>query len=192
MRKRKIFSLLLVEGETEEELFSEIGRIYLKSAPKKIKNLRGNFNINAKIMDAATQFAQEHPDQDFNLYVCVDQERVESPPFNHLLIDKHLQMIPTCKTLVPVIAVLMVESLFFIDIDGIYSHLRAPKAKRKPTKYREFRNLTHIDLSNLYKQFSKVYHKGRRCHGLIAALDLDKLIANAVELRNLVSTISEG
>jgi hypothetical protein len=141
-------------------------------------------------MDAATQFAQQHPGQSFDLYVCIDQERIESPPFNQPLVEKHLQNIPTCKRLIPVIAILMIESIFFIDIDGIYSHLRAPKSKRNPSKYRQFRKLTHTDLTKLFKQFSKIYHKGRRCAGLISSLDMDKLISTASELQLLVNSIS--
>jgi len=77
---------------------------------------------------------------------------------------------------------------FFIDIDGLYSHLRAQKSKRHPHKFRQFRTLTHHDLSKLFKQFDKVYHKGRRCHGLISALNMEKLVTSATELETLVNT----
>ena len=85
----------------------------------------------------------------------------------------------------------MLESLFFIDIDGIYKFVRAKKSLRKPSKYRNYRKLTHCDLSAVFKQFGHEYHKGVRCKGLVAALDLEK-IATANELRLLIRCIQRN
>ena len=128
-------ALILVEGDTEEELYAAIGKRYFRSAAKRIKNLRGNFNINAKIADAATGYAQNNPSNTFDVYVCIDQERIEVPAFNQELVEGALCKVANFKRLVPVIAVLMTESLFFIDIDGLYAFVRARKSRRKPGKY---------------------------------------------------------
>jgi hypothetical protein len=188
MRKRHT-ALLLVEGFTEERFYSAIAQRFFPNAAKRIKNLRGNLNLNAKVADAAVQFAQNHPGKSFDVYVCVDQERIGPPPFNKRLVEEQLHSLPHFRKIIPVIAVLMIESLFFIDIDGIYHFLRTPRSQRKPHRFRQFRRLRHQDLTTLFARYSKRYQKGERCNGLVRSLDLDAMVSTASELTRLVDSV---
>jgi len=83
----------------------------------------------------------------------------------------------------------MIESLFFIDINGLYKFLRAKKTLRNPKKYNNFRRLTHKDLSRLFKQFNKTYFKGIRCQNLVSSLHIELIIKHAKEISSFVATI---
>lgn len=187
---RKHTALLLVEGFTEVEFYNSLADKKFKSVTKKIKNLEGNFNINAKIIDAAYNFSQQNDDSNFDVYVCVDQERVGSPPFNYEYVVSEIQKLERFKTLHPVIANIMIESLFFIDIDGIYNFLRAKHSTRNPKKYTNFRILRHQDLSKVFKTYGSSYSKGKKCQGLVNSLDLEKIIKAASEISSLIELVN--
>jgi len=106
-------ALILVEGETEEEFYSLLVNQHCRSHPKQVKNLHGNFNINNKIVDASIHYTNNNPDREFDVYVCIDQERLGYPAYNHALCMSELNKHPKFKRLIPVVAVLMCESLFF-------------------------------------------------------------------------------
>lgn len=183
--QRKL-AIILLEGETEEELYTELINKYCRTTPKEVRNLRGNWNINGKICEKAAQVLLQNPDRICNVFVCIDQERVEVPAYNHDLCEKALrEKYKNFGQIVPVIANLMCESLFFLDIDGIYKFLKAPIAARNPQKYQNFRRLTHVHLSTLFKQHGKLYNKGHRCANFIRCLDLNKL-KKAEEIKRLL------
>jgi hypothetical protein len=190
-RPKRRTALLLVEGDTEEEFFALLAQTFFRNTSKRIKNLEGNFNLNAKVADAATGFARNNPAECFDVYVCVDQERPTRRPFSAHQIEPELRKLPNFGIVLPIVAILMIESLFFIDIDGIYQFLRTPANRRKPGKFSNFRKLRHQDLSQLFKQSSKIYSKGFRCRGLIQALDIRKIVARAPELQKLIASISK-
>lgn len=183
-------SLLLVEGDTEVEFYNHLAETKFPSVPKRIVNLHGNFSINNKIIDAALSFSQNNTDKTFDVYVCVDQERIGSPPFNSDYVLAELQKIKNFKLLNPVIAVLMIESLFFIDIDGIYSFLRAQKTTRNPKKYSNYRVLRHQDLSKLFRSCGNIYSKGKKCQGFVKSLNLDKICKSADEISSLIELVN--
>lgn len=185
--KSKHISLIVVEGETEVEFYKLIAGSYLKRSHRKIENLHGNFNIHTKILDTAKRFSDNHPDDTFNLYVCIDQERIGVPAIDEAYLLGELSGIRGFNALNSVIIVLMLESVFFIDIDGIYKFLRAEKNKRNPKKYVQYRKFTHHDLSALFKQFGCIYRKGRRCRGLIDSLDIAKITSTASELAEFIA-----
>lgn len=185
-------ALILVEGETEVEFYSAFAERFFKGHRKSIRNLKGNFNINTKVADKVLQYHLQHPGNTFDVYVCIDQERIGVPAINPDLIvtalNGHKDFDGSkLKRLFPVIAVLMQESLFFIDMDGLYKYLRAPRQKRNSRKFTNFRSLTHRDLSALFESFDKYYYKGHRCEGLVASLDLNKIAAKAEELTNFIN-----
>lgn len=187
--KSKHTSLLLVEGDTEIEFYSYLADTKFPNIPKRIKNLHGNFSINNKIVDAALSFSQNNADNTFDVYVCVDQERIGSPPFNFNYVLSELQKIKNFRILNPVIAVLMIESLFFIDIDGIYTFLRAKKTLRNPKKYANFRVLRHQELSKLFKTFGNNYSKGIKCQGFVQSLNIDKICGTSGEIASFIEKI---
>lgn len=177
-------ALLLLEGETEEELYGRFASHYAPKAPKQFKNLRGNFNINAKIAEAGVSYMTRNPDRLVDVFVCIDQERIGFPAFDKSAVEQALKTCKNFRALIPIVVILTIESVFFLDIDGIYKFLRAKKSHRKPQHFANFRKLTHIQLGNLFRQFGKTYFKGHRCQGLVASLDLDKLL-KAEELQRL-------
>ena len=185
----KRIALLLLEGKTEEEFYIELAKLKFSSLPKRIKNLKGNFNINTRIIDAAIAHSKTHADK-FDVYVCIDQEKPGTPAFNQNMVLGELRKINNFNELIPVIANLMIESLFFIDIAGIYKHLRTPVARRNVKKYKQFRQFRHQDLSALFRQFGHEYTKGHRCHGFIKSLDLPKISDSADELANMIKKIT--
>jgi len=188
---RRHVALLLVEGETEEEFYQLFLEKHCHSTSKKLKNLKGNFNINNKLVDASYSFAWNNPTDTFDVYVCIDQERPSAPvAYNHVVVEEHLRKLANFQRLIPCIAVLMIESLFFLDIEGIYAFLRTPVSHRVPDKFGNFRQLRHEDLGRLFKAAGKQYRKGYRTHNFISALDLSK-IATADELANLIRRIGE-
>jgi hypothetical protein len=179
-------ALILIEGDTEYEFIQAIAEKFFRSYPKKIRNLHGNFSINKKIIDKALAFSETNPGQSFLLCVCIDQERINVPAFDRSLVENELKAKGVECEIVPVIATLMMESLFFIDIDGIYAFLRAQHSRRNPNKYRNFRLLTHKDLSRLFQQFNKLYVKGRRTENFVNNLDLSKIAKTAGEISGLI------
>jgi hypothetical protein len=184
-------ALLLVEGDTEEEFFGQLGAIFFRTASKQLKNLKGNFNLDGKVADAAVTFAQRHPTELFDVYVCVDKEKPTARSFSAAKVEPVLRRLPNFGIVMPIIAILMTESLFFADIDGIYRFLRTPKSRRTPKKFLNFRRFRHQDLSQVFKQSSKIYIKGVRCKGFIAALDLKKIAQRAPELQRLIASVTK-
>ena len=189
---RQHVALLLVEGETEEEFYHFVTELYCKSKPKKIRNLYGNFSINRRIVEEGLRYAGDNPSKTFDVYVCIDQERTDVPAYNHGFCVKELAKEPRCKKVIPVIAVLMIESLFFIDIDGIYKFLRAQNSRRKPEKFKHFRGHGYHDLGSLFKLFGKRYRKGHKCESFVSTLNLQKIVQNADELRALLDSINQA
>ena len=181
-------ALILIEGETEQEFFQALADQFFRPYPKKIRNLHGNFSINKKIIDKAVAFSETNPGP-FLLCICIDQERLNVPAFDRRLVESELKKKDVKCEVVPTIATLMMESIFFIDIDGIYTFLRAQHSKRNPAKYRNFRLLTHKDLSRLFQQFDKQYVKGRRTENFINNLDLKKIAQAAHEIKNLITRL---
>ncbi len=184
-------TLILLEGETEEEFFKALGDLYLKGIPKTYKNMRGNFNVNNKIVDKIIQFSTDNPGKEFDVYICVDQEREGDPAYNEEFVFQETSTIGSCLEINGVIANIMMESLFFIDIDGLYKFLRTPNNRRNAKKYTGFRKLTHRDLTRLFKQNKKMYHKGRRCQSLVNNIDLNKIYNTAEEIKYFIDNIKK-
>jgi len=90
-------ALILVEGETEEEFYASFAAKYFRSKPKHIKNLKGNFNVNTKIADAILQYHQNNPTNTFDVYVCIDQERIGVPAYNKELISTRFSSLDKMK-----------------------------------------------------------------------------------------------
>jgi hypothetical protein len=189
--KIKHVAILLVEGETDYEFYKLISELKFQHIPKKIINLKGNFNINKKIIDKVVRYNQNHPNDTFDVYICIDQEKNGVPPFDRDFVQEELEKIDSFKKLYPIIAVLMIESLFFIDIDGIYKHLKARRTLRNKNKFRNFRKLTHRDLSVLFQKFGRHYYKGIRCQGLVKNLDIDLISSKANEILTLINTVQK-
>ena len=90
-----------------------------------------------------------------------------------------------------IVATQDLESWFFYDLEGIYKHLRVPKAQRNLTAYNNVEATNNRTLSDLFHRFNKHYQKGKRVHGFISQLDLDKIYDNAIELKSSIKIIKK-
>jgi len=186
--KGKHVALLLVEGATEVEFYETLLKAHCARKSKKIRDLKGNFNINSHICDKVRKFLDDNPHDTVDVYVCIDQEKPGGTPYNKAFCEGELRKFSRCKKIESVIADLMIESLFFLDIEGIFEFLNVPKNQRKPTDFQNFRKLRHQDLSRLFKKYGKIYYKGHKCEKFVEALDMKKFI-QATEIKNLINSI---
>lgn len=189
--RNKVY-LFLVEGETEEEFYSALMAKYCNSLPRKIINLKGNFNINKKILEKCAAFSANNKYTAFEVFICIDQERMDQPPYNKSLVLNELTKNEEFIKNHDVIAVLMLESLFFIDIEGIYKFLRTKRTLRNPRKYINFRKLTHLNLNLLFRQNDKTYIKGHKCAGFIEALNMNKIVEGASEIKSMLHSLDNS
>ena len=84
----------------------------------------------------------------------------------------------------------MLESWFFIDIEGIYAFLRTPTSKRNPKKYAQHENFTHEDLHILFQQHGqKRYMKGQRTANFIENLNVKKIYEKCLDLKDGIDKI---
>ncbi len=186
------YALILLEGETEEEFYKLLSEKYLDGVPKRFKQMHGNFNVNKKILDGIQSFSIDHPASTFDVYLCLDQDRRGSPVYNRRCVLEEIVDIENCLAINDVIAELMIESLFFIDIDGLYKFLRAKKTKRNPRKFSNFRIQTHRELDKLFQQFGKTYIKGHKVESLVQSIDLEKISSTAEEISSFLAQVHTG
>jgi hypothetical protein len=184
-------ALFLVEGETEVLFYDKILENYAPRISRRIVNLKGNFNINNKIIDASLNFGRNNPDVKFEVFVCLDQERIGSPPYNHsYCLAEISKNEPDFQQLHGVVVTLMLESILFLDIAGIFAFLRVPTHRRSFSKFKNFRNLTHRDMSRLFDSAGKIYRKGKKCESFLESLDFE-VIATAKEIKQLLFKLKE-
>jgi len=74
-----------------------------------------------------------------------------------------------------IVATQDLESWFFYDLEGIYSYLQVPKAKRNLSAYNNIEATNNRILSELFHRFDKHYQKGKRVEGFLKKLDFKKI-----------------
>ncbi|MCE5210417.1 MAG: DUF4276 family protein [Deltaproteobacteria bacterium] len=193
---RKVTALIFIEGDTEEEFYKIVCDKYLGGLTKKVMNLNGNFNIDSKILDKTFSFLDKHPENFVRIFCCIDREsRDHNPPINisHIVETFKNKSKKQCRVLSvkKIIATQMIESWFFYDMDGIYKFLSTPHSQRKHHKFRPPEKFTHIDLSNLFKRYDKIYIKGKRCQNFVNHLDIEKIYRDCQELQKGIELISK-
>jgi hypothetical protein len=183
--------LFLYEGDTEQgfydTLFTKLGLD--RNAQIKRKSLDGVYSMNKKVTNAIYNYldsaSNKHIKQ-LTVFVAYDREARRPEPgklnkteITRLLNDKRLIGIHE------IIATQMLESWFFIDIDGIYKFLRVQQSKRKPKSFRQHENFRHEDLDRLFRQHDpqKRYYKGVRTLNFIENLDVLKIYKNCNDLK---------
>ncbi len=181
--------MLLFEGETEVEFYGQVLDRFCPNTFRRPINLFGNYNVNNKIVDEIYKFSAKFPYDTFDVYVCLDIERLDNPAWNENQVKQRCVSASRCKQIIPILTELMIESLFFLDCAGIFKFLRVPHAQRNIKKFSNFRSLTHKDLSRLFEKHGKKYRKGYRCEGFIKSLNLQKIKA-AEEISKLCSEIN--
>ena len=170
------YALVFVEGFTEKVFFDLIKQQFFKSKSSKNINLKGNYNINNKILAQTEAYSKDHPSKTFSVLVCIDREsRHGVAPVNMDYIKNELKNFKNVQQSEILLfeAVQDIESWFFHDIDTIFEHLRVEKKNRKPSKYFPVEKFNNIDLSNMFKKYGNEYKKGIKGENFIKKLDLD-------------------
>ncbi len=188
------YTLLMVEGDTDEIFYKRIKEIFFKNAKCKIINLEGNWSINSKVLDKAVVHLNDHPNIEFIICINIDRDsRSGKAPITMELIKNELKCFSNIKinNIRLFEAVQDIESWFFHDIHGIYKFLRFPRNKRNTKKYRPVEKLNHKDLSKLFKQAGKEYRKGYASENLINNLNVEIIRNNSIVLNEFCEFIEE-
>lgn len=183
--------LFLYEGDTEQgfydTLFAKLGlhrNIQIKRKP-----LDGVYNLNKKVTNAIYNYLEATNNKHIKhltVFVAYDRDekrlapgRLNKAEIINFIDDSRL------KEVHEIIATQMLESWFFIDIDGIYKFLRVQQSKRNPKKYEQHENFRHEDLDRLFRQHDsqKRYYKGERTLNFIENLDVLKIYKNCKDLK---------
>jgi hypothetical protein len=186
--------LFLYEGDTEQgfydALFAKLG--LHRNVQIKRKSLDGNYNLNKKVASAIYNYLEAPNNRHIKqliVFVAYDREekrpapgRLNKTEIVNRIGDKRL------KEIHEVIATQMLESWFFIDIDGIYKFLRVQQNKRNPKKYAQHENFRHEDLDRLFRQHDpkKRYYKGERTLHFIDNLDVLKIYNQCKDLKTAI------
>lgn len=191
---KKLISLLLVEGETDEIFYKQIKKIFLSNCRVVIqRNLGGLYNVNRKIIERITSFIQQHPDEIIRVYCCLDREsrHGDTPGFDINIIKKYIkdEKIKTVLSIDLIQATQQIESWFLYDIEGIYSFLAVPTAERNPNAFKPPERYSYKDLQRLFERYGKTYNKGKRAGHFIEKLNIKKINTNCEELRKGIELI---
>ena len=187
----------MVEGDTEVLFYNQMKSIYFQKYRVKIINLKGNWNIDTKILDISSAFLTDHPDTQFVICICIDRDsRSGKAPINMKRITNELNCYPNIQqnNIRLYEAVQDIESWFFHDIEGIYKFLHLPQKSLSGSvlrKYKPVEKLNHQDLSRLFKQSGKVYRKGYASENFINNLDIEKIRNNSKVLQEFCVFIED-
>jgi hypothetical protein len=177
-----VLTLLLVEGDTDQ-LFYERVKSALVPGRCAVEVIGGLWNVNKKILCALAR----RRDEQIRAYCCLDKESryAPLPVFDLKFIRRELKErgIANVLSVDAIVAVQMLESWFFHDLDGIYRYLQAPKSKRNMKAYDPVEALRDADLMRLFRQHGKEYEKGRRAKHFIDRLDVHRILERCPALR---------
>jgi hypothetical protein len=174
--RKKPYTLVLVEGDTEEIFYLRLKSHYYPHCPSQIFNLGGNWNINKKVLAEVTEYLKSEPRCMFRVFIAIDREsRTEKAPVDLDYIKAELYSYKNIlqENIILFEAIQDIESWFFHDVESIFEFLRIPAAKRASAKFRPVEKLNNKDLSRLFNQAKKDYKKGKASTHFINQLNLD-------------------
>jgi hypothetical protein len=191
---KKPISLLLVEGETDEIFYKQVKTKLLTDYRCSIvKNLGGNYNINARVIERIDNYLQQHQDEKIRVYCCLDRESRygQVPEFDIKRIKKYIkdENIRSVLSIDLIRATQQIESWFFYDVERIYGFLRVPRAQRKPRAFNPPEKFCYMDLQRLFERYGETYNKGKKAANFINHLNIEKIVSNCKELREGVQLI---
>ena len=187
---------LLCEGATEEMFYKRIVDEILVDLDVNIDDVRGVGNIGKAVL-AHTEPPYTKGREPVQIYCCVDSKKEYGSVPDFDLEDVRRACIREKKRNVllvdAIVANQMIESLFFYDLDGIYSFLEVKARDRKPAK--KYSNPTRCrksDIKKLFKKHGQYYHSGVRAKPLINKLDIHKIQSKCPELRDGIEKIKSN
>lgn len=170
---------LFVEGDTEVDFYKKLiayirekngGRLHCKVDVRNVKGVGRYQNKVCRIFENSVK--SQYPGHDYKIVLCYDSDVFEfsrKPPVDWNEVTKALYE-KGANDVRLVKAVTSIEDWFLYDIEGVRNFLKLPK-KFKMTGYKGQKGL-----EQLFLKAKKTYIKGRRCNGLIEALDIDVII----------------
>jgi hypothetical protein len=193
---RKKLICIFLEGKTEDVFYKKITDRYLKSLPKKYKNLQTGTNINVQIARNLYHFIEDSSNSEYDLYVYafIDREgaRSDVSEFDGSAILKELKKlvkIDTIKEIATIEAIFMIESWFFHDLEGICRYINLPYTETLKRKYSNAERFTSTHLSELFKKGKGKKHYKKGDEGFLNSLDIEKIYNNCSDLRNGIECI---
>ena len=194
--ERKKLLYIFLEGKTEDVFYKKITERYLKSLPKKYKNLQTGTNVNMQIVKNLYHFIEDSSNSKYDLYVYafIDKEgaRSDVSEFDAEAILKKLKAAKVktsnIKKLAAIEAIFMIESWFFHDLEGICKYINLEYTETLKKNYSNTEKFKHTDLAALFRKgkTKKPYKKGEE--SFLNSLDIEKIYNNCSDL----STALEG
>ena len=179
---RRQVALFFLEGDSEEIFYDKILRQHLAGIPKKIKNVKGLYNIHKTILGKCVDFVRKNDNYLIRIYCCIDRESRDNPPeLDVAELKNDIKEDPELRNKVlsvdVILATIMLESWFFYDIGGIYRYLKTPKKERNLKKYLPVEKNDWKTLSKLFSRYGKIYLKGEKSENFIDSLDIDLIFS---------------
>jgi len=195
--ERKKLLYIFLEGNTEDVFYKKIADKYLKSIPKKYKNLKTGTNINTQIAKHLFHFLEDSSNSKYDLYIYafIDKEgaRSDVSEFNATAVLKALKLpkvrIGSIKELAAIEAIFMIESWFFHDFEGICKYINLDYTETLKRNYLNTEKFKNTDLAALFRKgkTKKLYKKGEE--SFLNSLDIEKIYNNCSDLRTGVENI---
>lgn len=189
-------SYLLVEGETDKLFWQRVRSDSINNCRVMIKDLKGLFNINKKVINGVIDYTNKHVDEVVKIYCCLDRESRygKVPEFDIKTVIKYIrdQGIKRVLSVDQIIATQQTECWFLYDIEGIFKFWSIPKSKRNPKAFQPPEKCTFKDLKRLARRYSRDYEKGDAAMNFINHLDIGKIILNCRELREGIEKIKSN
>ncbi|MFD3158756.1 DUF4276 family protein (plasmid) [Haloimpatiens sp. FM7330] len=189
-QKRKKLALIFLEGYTEDVFYKNIFQKYLQGIPKKTKNLKTGTNINRQIVNELYHFMSNKSNEiyDLYIYVFIDKEgsRNDISQFNNKAILKKLKEYFKCeqiKVIDKIEAIIMIESWFFHDLEGICKYIGISFTDSLKRNYANPERLKALDLSKLFKKGNKKKHYKKGDEGFLTSLNIDTIYNNCSDLK---------
>ena len=175
-----------VEGDTEEEFYKSYvipqkrqqlgGKLHCTIDVINIKGVtNGGSVVSAKVKLLKQKIEVKDLNPNYVVACCYDTDVFEvssKPPVDWGKVCKTIRKETPNAKFVTVKAIHCIEDWFLLDLDGIFNYLRLPKPIKKPN------GKNGVDsLKQLFKRANKIYTKGKKAEGLIAHLDITKIVS---------------
>jgi hypothetical protein len=194
LRKKLVY--IFLEGKTEDVFYKKITEKYLKSLPKKYKNLKTGTNINAQIVRNLYHFIEDSSNSEYDLYVYafIDREgaRSDVSEFDASAILKELKKFVktnAIKEIAAIEAIFMIESWFFHDLEGVCRYINLSYTETLKKNYSNAERFTSSHLSELFKKGKVKRHYKKGEESFLNSLDIEKIYNNCSDLREGIQRI---
>ncbi|MFT8314006.1 MAG: hypothetical protein ABF633_07070 [Clostridium sp.] len=190
--KQERLAYIFYEGFTEEIFYKKVFRNYLNGIPNKTKNLESGTGINKEIANELYYFFSNKKNKNIDLYVYafIDREGTKNDlvEFDADAILKVLNK-KQIKKIEKIEAIIMIESWFFYDLEGICNYIGLKLTDSLRRTYSNPERLTHKDLQGLFRKGTKRQHYIKGEKGFLEKLSIGKIYGNCTDLKTGIQMI---